>query len=94
MVLRLILLLIPLLTFMVPPRWFSFYATLMGMLALAQLAMILLLREQYALALSSFGIEVVLAYIAANLLLLGVRYHLIRRARARMLKLPAPDAKE
>lgn len=94
MVLRLILLLIPLLTFMVPPRWFSFYATLMGMLALAQLAMILLLREQYALALSSFGIEIVLAYIAANLLLLGVRYWLIRRARARMLKLPAPDAKE
>lgn len=93
MVLRLILLLIPLLTFMVPPRWFSFYATLMGMLALAQLAMILLLREQYALALSSFGIEIVLAYIAANLLL-GVRYWLIRRARARMLKLPAPDAKE
>lgn len=94
MALRLILLFIPLLTFLVPPRWFSFYATLMIMLAAAQIMLMVLLREQYTQALSSFGVEVVLGYIVANLGLLGARYHRIRRARARIIKLPAPEAKE
>ncbi len=94
MALRLLLILIPLLTFTLPARWFSFYATLMIMLALAQIALMILLREEYALALSSFGLEVVLGYIAINLVLLGVRHYLICRARARIIKLPAPEAKE
>lgn len=94
MALRLILFFIPLLTFLVPMRWFSFYATLLIMVAVVQIAMILLLREQYAQALSSFGVEVVIGYIVANLVLLGVRDHLVRRARARITKLPAPEAKE
>ncbi|MBX9726992.1 MAG: hypothetical protein K2X09_06980 [Rickettsiales bacterium] len=94
MALRLILLCIPLLTFVVPQRWFGFYATLCAMVAFAQIAMIVLLREQYAQAFTSFGIETVLAYIAVNLLLLALRFQLIRRARTRMLKLPAPDGKE
>jgi hypothetical protein len=94
MAVRLTLLFIPLLTFLVPMRWFSFYATLMIMLAPAQIMLMVLLREQYAQALSSFGVEVVLGYMVANLGLLGVRYHLIRRARARITKLPAPEVKE
>ena len=94
MALRVLLLLIPILTFMVPMRWFSFYATLLIMVAAVQIIMIVLLREQYTLALSSFGVEVVLGYIVLNLLLLGARYHLIHRARARTIKLPAPEAKE
>ena len=94
MALRLILLCIPLLTFVVPQRWFSFYATLCAMVAFAQIAMIILLRDEYTQALSSFGLEAVFAYIAVNLLLLVLRYQLIRRARARMIKLPAPEAKE
>jgi hypothetical protein len=94
MALRLIIFLIPLLTWLVPARWFSFYATLGMMVAAVQIVMIILLREQYTLALSSFGLEVVVAYIFANLTLLGVRYHYIRRARARITKLPAPTTKE
>jgi hypothetical protein len=94
MALRLMLLFIPLLTFLVPMRWFSFYATLMVMVATVQIAMIVLLREQYTQALSSFGVEVVLAYITVNLLLLAARHRLIRRARANITKLPAPPPKE
>ncbi len=94
MALRLIVFLIPLLTWLVPARWFSFYAMVMIMVAAVQIAMIILLREQYTLALSSFGLEVVVAYIFANLALLCVRHHSIRRMRARSIKLPAPTAKE
>ena len=94
MALRILLLFIPLLTFLVPMRWFSFYATLMVMVAVVQIAMILLLRDEYTQALSSFGLEAVFAYIAVNLLLLVLRYQFIRRARARIIKLPAPEAKE
>lgn len=94
MALRLIIFLIPLLTWFVPARWFSFYATLCIMVGFLQIVMIFLLREQYTLALSSFGLEVVVAYIFANLALLCVRHHSIRRMRARSIKLPAPTAKE
>lgn len=94
MALRLIVFLIPLLTWLVPARWFSFYATLCIMVASVQIVMIFLLQEEYAHALSSFGVEVVIGYIAANLALLGVRHHYIKRARARITKLPAPTVKE
>lgn len=87
---RLLLILIPILTFTIRPRWFSFYATLMILFALVQILMIALVTEEAKEAYASFGIEVVVGYIALNLALLGVRYWLIRRARARILKLPAP----
>lgn len=94
MALRLIVFLIPLLTWLVPARWFSFYATLCISVAFVQIVMIVLLQQEYAQALSSFGVEVVIGYICANLALLGVRHHYIRRMRARSIKLPAPAEKE
>lgn len=94
MLLRVLLVSIPVVTFLVPPRWFSFYATLCVMVAAVQIAMIVLLREQYTQAFNSFGIEMVLAYIAVNLLLLALRRRLIRSALARIARLPAPGAKE
>lgn len=90
MLLRLVVLLIPVLTFALPQRWFTFYATIFVVVALVQIALIALLHEEYAQAFRSFGIEVVLAYLGVNVALLGVRYRLIRRARARITKLPAP----
>jgi hypothetical protein len=93
MLVRLMLLLIPALTFLVPMRWFGFYVILVIMLAAVQIAMILLLRDEYAQALTSFGMEAVIAYIAVNLLLLAVRHRLIARARARITKLPAPHTR-
>jgi L-asparagine transporter-like permease len=92
MALRLILLCIPLLTFFIPSRWFGFYAGICVFLALFQFAMIVLLHEEYTQAFASFGLEAVAAYILVNLLLLLVRRRLIRRARSRTPKLPAPHA--
>lgn len=94
MALRLLIFILPLLTLLVPMRWFSFYATLCILVALVQIVMLVLLREEYAQVLSSFGVEVVIGYIAANLALIGVRHHHIKQARARITKLPAPAAKE
>ena len=91
---RLIALLIPLLTFLIPQRWFAFYATLMAGATAYVVLMLTLLKEETNQAFTSFGVEAVLGYIALNLILLGVRYWLIRRARARILKLPAPAPKE
>jgi hypothetical protein len=88
---RFIILLIPVLTFLVPQRWFSFYATLMAGAAAYVVLMLTLLKEETNQAFTSFGVEAVLGYLALNLVLLGVRYYLIRRARARILKLPAPE---
>jgi uncharacterized membrane protein len=87
---RIILILIPLLSFLIPQRWLAFYAMLMIAMAIVQLLMITLLAEEASAAYASFGIELVLCYIAFNVALLGVRYLLIRRARERILKLPAP----
>ncbi len=87
---RLILFFIPVLTFLVPMRFFGFYATLMAAVVAYVVLMFTLLKDETNQALASFGVEVVAGYIALNLLLLGVRYALIRRARARILKLPAP----
>ena len=91
---RLILILIPLLTFLIPQRWFAFYATIMAGAVAYVVLMLTLLKEQTNQAFTSFGVEMVLGYLALNLLLLGVRYLLIRRARERILKLPAPKAKD
>lgn len=91
---RLLLILIPLLTFGVPQRWFAFYATLMAGATLYIVFMLTALKDKTNQAFTSFGVEAVLGYLALNLALLGVRYWLIRRARARILKLPAPSTKE
>lgn len=91
---RLILILIPLITFLIPQRWFAFYATIMAGAVAYVVLMLTLLKEQTNQAFTSFGVEFALGYLALNLLLLGVRYFLIRRARARILKLPAPTAKD
>ncbi len=91
---RLILILIPLLTFIIPQRWFAFYATIMAGAVAYLIAMLTLLKEETNQAFTSFGIEAVLGYVGINLALLGVRYILIRRARERILKLPAPEKKE
>jgi hypothetical protein len=90
MMARFILILIPLLTFIIPQRWFSLYAMLMAGAAVYMVAMLTLLKDKTSQAFTSFGVEAVLGYLALNLALLGVRYWLIRRARERMLKLPAP----
>lgn len=90
---RLLLFLLPVLTFLVPQRFFAFYATLMMAAAAYVVFMLTVLNDASMEAFAEFGVEVVLAYLAANLALLGVRYALIRRARARILKLPAPDKK-
>ena len=87
---RLLLLLIPILTLTIGQRWFTYYASLLIAAAVAQLTLLFLLTDEIKEAFASFGIEVVLAYIGANLLLLALRYWFIRRARARILKLPAP----
>ncbi len=87
---RLLLFFIPILTFLVPMRFFSFYATLMAAIVAYVVLMFTLLKDETNQALASFGVEAVAGYIALNLILLGVRYALIRRARARILKLPAP----
>lgn len=73
--------------------WFSFYATLMSGAVVYIVAMLTLLRDETNQAFTSFGIEAVLGYITLNLLFLGVRYILIRRSRARILKLPPPTPK-
>jgi hypothetical protein len=91
---RFLLFFIPALTFLVPMRWFSFYATLVIAAAVYIVFMLTVLNDASMEAFAEFGIEVVLAYLAANLALLGGRYWLIRRARARILKLPAPTPKE
>lgn len=91
---RLLLLLIPILTLTIGQRWFSYYASLLIAVALTQLTLLFLLTDEIKEAFASFGIEVMIAYIGINLVLLGVRYWFIRRARARILKLPAPETKE
>jgi small neutral amino acid transporter SnatA (MarC family) len=91
---RLLLFFIPVLTFLVPARWFGFYATLMMAVVAYMVLMLTLLSEQTAQALDSFGIDVVLGFIGLNLVLLAVRYWRIRRARARIVKLPAPAPKQ
>jgi hypothetical protein len=90
---RALIFFIPVLTFLVPARWFGLYATLMMAVVAYMVLMLTLLGEQTAHALDSFGIEVVVAYIGLNLALLAWRYWLIRRARARIIKLPAPAPK-
>lgn len=90
---RFLIFLIPILTFIVPMRWFSFYATLMMAAVAYVVFMLTVLNDASMEAFAEFGIELVLAYLAANLALLAVRYWLIRRARARILKLPAPAPK-
>lgn len=87
---RILLLFIPVLTFLVPARFFMFYAVVMGGVAAYVVLMFTLLKDETNQAIASFGVEVAAAYIIANLALLGVRYWLIRRARERILKLPAP----
>lgn len=87
---RFLLFFIPVLTFLVPQRFFSLYATLMGAVAAYVVVMFTLLREQTNQVVASFGVEVVAGYILLNLILLIVRYALIRRQRARTIKLPAP----
>jgi lipopolysaccharide export LptBFGC system permease protein LptF len=87
---RFLLFLIPILTFVVPQRWFSFYATLMIAAVMYVIFMLTVLNEASIEAFAEFGVEVALGYALLNLALLGVRYWLIRRARARILKLPAP----
>jgi hypothetical protein len=91
---RFIILLIPILTFLIPQRWFAFYATVMAGATVYIVAMLTLLKDKTNQAFTSFGVEAVLGYLALNLALLGVRYWLIRRARERILKLPAPAPKE
>lgn len=87
---RLLLFFIPILTFVIPQRWFSFYATLMIAGALYVAFMFAVLTEQATEAFATFGIEMAAGYIVLNLALLAARYFLIRRARARIPKLPAP----
>ena len=91
---RLLLFFIPVLTFLVPMRWFAFYATLMMAVVAYVVLMFTVMNDASTAALSEFGIEVTIGYLALNLLLLAVRYALIRRARARILKLPAPAEKK
>lgn len=90
MMIRILLFFIPVITFIIPMRWFAFYATLMIAVVAYVALMFTLLKDETDQAIASFGVEVVLGYITLNLLLLAVRYALIRRARARILKLPAP----
>jgi hypothetical protein len=92
--LRFLIFFIPIATFLVPQRFFGFYAAVMGGIVAYVLFMFTLVREETNQILLSFGVEVAAAYILLNLALLGVRYLLIRRARARILKLPAPAKKE
>ena len=87
---RLLLILIPLLTFVVPQRFFSLYATIMAAFGIYVVFMFTVLTDASREAFAEFGIELTLAYILLNFLLLGIRYALIRRARARIIKLPAP----
>lgn len=87
---RLLLFFIPILTFLVPQRFFSFYATLMFAVAAYVVLMFTVMTDASMEAFAEFGIEVTFGYIVLNLVLLGVRYWLIRRARARIPKLPAP----
>ncbi len=88
---RFLLLFIPILTFLVPQRFFGFYATLMAGATAYGVLMFTVMNDASTEAFTEFGIEVTLGYLALNLVLLGVRYYLIRRARARILKLPAPE---
>jgi lipopolysaccharide export LptBFGC system permease protein LptF len=94
MMIRILIFLIPLLTFVIPERWFAFYASIIAGVVAFIVLMLTLLREQTNQAFTSFGVEMVLGYLAVNLVLLGARYWLIRRARERILKLPAPKAKD
>lgn len=87
---RLLLFFIPILTFLVPQRFFSFYATLMFAVAAYVVLMFTVMTDASMEAFAEFGIEVTFGYIVLNLMLLVVRYALIRRARARIPKLPAP----
>lgn len=87
---RLLLFFIPVLTFLVPQRFFGFYATLMAGVAAYVVLMLTVMSDASKEAFVEFGVEVSLAYMLLNLALLGVRYALIRRARARIIKLPAP----
>ena len=91
---RILLILIPVITFIIPARFFAYYATILIAAAAYGIAMFSLLNDQANAAFAQFGVQVVFGYIGLNLALLGVRYALIRRARARILKLPAPTAKE
>lgn len=87
---RLLLILLPILTWVIPPRFFNLYATVMAAIGLYVVFMVTVLTEATREAFAEFGIEVTLAYIVLNFVLLGIRYWLIRRARARIPKLPAP----
>lgn len=91
---RFILIFIPVVTFFIPMRFFAFYATVMAGVAAYVVMMFTLLADETNQAIASFGVEAVAGYIVLNLILLGVRFWLIRRARARILKLPAPQTKE
>ena len=90
---RILLILIPILTFVVPARFFIYYAVILLTAAVYGGAMFLLLNAQANAAFVEFGALVVFGFIALNLGLLVARYLLIRRARARILKLPAPIPK-
>jgi hypothetical protein len=87
---RFLLFFIPILTFLVPARWFGFYAALMFSGMIYMVVMFTLLPGQSAEAFADFGIDMVAAYMLLNLVLLAVRRHLIRRGRERITKLPAP----
>lgn len=87
---RLLLILIPILTFLVKPRWFSYYAMLMMGVVLYAILMFVVLNDQAQAAYAEFGVHAAIGYLLLNLVLLGVRYYMIRRARARITKLPAP----
>ena len=91
MLIRALLFLIPVLTFVIPQRWFSYYVTLLITVSVYELFLFVFVSEETKAAYGSFGAEAVFGYIGINLLLLAVRYALIRRTRARTPKLPAPN---
>jgi len=62
--------------------------------ALYGAVMFILLNTQAQAAFAEFGALMVFGYISINLALLVTRYLLIRRTRARVLKLPAPKVME
>jgi hypothetical protein len=77
-----LILLIPALIFIIPAHWLRYYATIIIALALFQTFR--LLAEQSGEA--WYGIFFLGVFLAFNLILLAIRYWLIRRSR----KLPAP----
>ncbi len=89
-----LLILIPLITLIIPQRWFSTYAYVVIALAVTSLGLLAVEYSDHDPARDSSGAMVFVIFVAFNLLLLLIRLLHIRRIRARMLKLPAPAPKE